>query len=326
MRIVFGLLITFAVISHSLATELKQFDFQPDATPAETTDSPSVCAFSDLTLPDDFAVFAAGAYSGRKISYQIDQSGHEGTQIDVAVNSPDKPVVLMLGAYEPTIWNIGWSERTHILAVLVSGYHRQVVAGLESGVPLLASTQNNRGPCGYFYVKPDNLAPLNPLAKRVFGQPVDMVFPAQNGTVVIGDPIDQGTTLVTSDEVTPESFRDESAPIAGQAGLQDAVNKGLLRRATESDASAWSDAVFQNSPQPDLPPIAGQGVPRPPKPPIINAYVVLKDFVYPAGLYGANSATFLIPEGVRRPEGNPGHSAVYDFNTLSCTGPLCNTR
>ncbi|HZX30251.1 MAG TPA: hypothetical protein VFF03_02770 [Rhodocyclaceae bacterium] len=284
------------------------------------------CGFADLKLPAEFAVFAAGAYSGRKIPFQIDQSGHEGTQIDVVVNSPDKPVVLMLGAYEPTVWNISWSPNTKILAVLASGYHRQAVAGLGRGVPQLNSSYDNRGPCGYFYVTQDNLGPLNPLARRLFGRPVDMVFPAQQGQVLIGGPIAAGSRLLTSTEVTPESFYDKSAPLAGPAGVEDAVRKGLLRKATAADAEAWSDAVLANSPQRDIPPVAGQGTPKPPKPHLYNAYVVLKPFTYPSGLYGAHSATFLIPKGVPKPQGNPGHSAVYDFNTLNCQGALCGAR
>jgi hypothetical protein len=323
------LLLVALAISTSACTataELKPFEFQPEAKqPISPTQKP-VCGFSELKLPAVFSVFAAGAYSGRKISFQIDQSGHEGTQIDVAVNSPSKPVVLMLGAYEPTIWNIGWSKGTTILAVLVSGYHRQAVAGLEKHVPQLNSSYDNRGPCGYFYVTSDNLSALNPMAKRVFGQPVEMVFPAEKGRVVVGDPLQSDTKLVTSPETTPTSFYDKDASIAGPAGLEDAVRKGLLRKATVADADAWADAVIQNSPQRDVPPVAGKGIPKPPRPPTYNAYVVLKSFTYPAGLYGGNSATFIIPKGIPRPDGNPGHSAVYDFNTLNCQGPLCGDR
>lgn len=326
MRNFFSLLLMLGAISVSWADDLKRFDFQPDSKSTDSSGQKPTCMYSDLKLPADFAVYAAGAYSGRAISFQIDQSGHEGTQIDVAANSPKKPVVLLLGAYEPTIWNIGWSENTKILAVLVSGYHKQVVAGLEKTVPLLVSTYDNRGPCGYFYVTPDNLGPLNPLSKRLFGRAVDMVFPAQNGKVVVGDPVSSDTKFVTSRDVTPESFRDKLAPVAGPAGLEDAVNKGLLRKATVADAEAWSDAVLRNTPQRDIPPVAGQGIPKPPKPRMHNAYVVLKPFVYPSGLYGGNSATFLIPKGVQRPTGNPGHSAVYDFNTLTCQGALCSAR
>ncbi len=317
-------LLALAAVSPGWAAEpLKPFNFQPEAQPPEVVPQKSVCGFCDLKLPPDFSVFAAGAYSGRKLAFQIDQSGHEGTQMDVAVNSPGKPVVLMLGAYEPTVWNIGWSPGTQILAVLVGGYHRQAVAGLEKETPVLVSSYDNRGPCGYFYVTPapENLALLNPLAKRVFGRAVDMVFPANKGKVLIGEALVAGTRLVTSTATTPESFHDKTAPMAGPAGVEDAVRKGLLRRATAADADAWADAVLQNSPQRDIPPVAGQGVPKPPKPPMYNTYVVLKPFTYPAGLYGGNSVTFLIPKGVPKPDGNPGHSGVYDFNTLSCQAP-----
>lgn len=312
--------------SAAAAGELKPFDFAADEKARQNAAKQLVCGFPDLKLPEQFSVFAAGAYSGRRIAFQIDQSGHEGTQIDVAVNSPGKPVALMLGAYEPTIWNIGWTPRTRIVAVLVGGYHRQAVAGLAQSTPLLNSSYDNKGPCGDFYVTADDLAPLNPLSKRVFGRGVDMVYPATDGKVVIGEPLPAGTALVRSDAITPESFHDRTAPLAGPAGLEDAVRKGLLRKATAADAEAWSEAVLQNSPQRDLPPVAGQGAPRPPKPSLFNAYVVLKPFTYPAGLYGGNSAIFLIPKGVPKPEGNAGHSSIYDFNTLNCQGVLCSKR
>lgn len=97
-----------------------------------------------------------------KIHFQIDQSGHEVTPIDVLVNNPKKPVFLMLGAYEPTIRNIIWSEKTHILAVLVEGYHRQAVAGLGKHTPLVISSYDNKGPCGYFNVDPENFCTIKP--------------------------------------------------------------------------------------------------------------------------------------------------------------------
>lgn len=317
MRKLLLLLSLFMIISNPRAEALQRLDSAAGKT---------ACTFSDVKLPEDFVVYAAGAYSGRRLPFQLDQSGHEATQIDVAANSAGKPVVLLLGAYEPTIWNVSWTEGTNIVAVLVSGYHRQVVAGLGKSTPVLVSTYDNRGPCGHFYVTPEQLERLNPLSRRLFGRPVDMVFPARDGKVTVGDPISATKKFISSREVTPESFRDTSAPTAGPAGLAEAVSKGLLRKATVADAEAWSDAVLQNSPRRDIPPVAGEGIPKPPKPYTFNAYVVLKPFVYPAGLYGAHSATFLIPKGVPKPEGNAGHSSVYDFNTLRCQGPMCNPQ
>jgi hypothetical protein len=77
--------------------------------------------------------------------------------------------------------------------------------------------------------------------------------------------------------------------------------------------------------KPDLPPVAGDDGKRKATR-YFEGYVVLKPFRYPAGLYGAHSTNFIIPLGVRRPEGNPGHSAVYDMNAATCQGARCESR
>lgn len=285
---------------------------------------PQACKITGFTPPSDFKVYAAGAYTGRKLDYQIDQSGHQATRIDVAVNHANTPVVLMLGAYEPTVWNIGWSADTRLSAVLISGYHRQVVAGLPADVPVLISSYDNKGPCEHFYVAEQQLGRLNPLALKLFGRPVDMVYPATDGKVLIGSSAPVGG-LLTSSRVSPDSFADLQAPLAGAAGLQAAVREGKLREARSEDMQAWSDALAAARPALALPPVAGAGSARPRSTGRLhNGYVVLKPMQIPAGLYGAHSATFLVPKNVPRPSGNPGHSRILDFNTLSCTGATCS--
>jgi hypothetical protein len=308
-----------------IADEVTNFDFEIPSLSAQSRASKPECKFDELQVPKDAIVYAAGGYAGRDTGFQIDQSGHSATQFDIAVNSPSKPVILMLGAYEPTIWNLGWSDGTRILAVLASGYHRQVVAGLNSDVPLLISSYDNRGPCGYFYVGEKGNSWLNPKSRALFGKPVELIFLGdKSGKMVIGEPLAKGSNLVTSSSNRPESYQDPDAPLAGQAGIDEALSKGLIRRATVADANRWVEALVANTPEQDIPPIAGLGLPKPRKPSVYNGFVVLKKFTYPAGLYGARSVTFFIGKGVPKPDGNPGHSVVYDFNTLSsCLGPLC---
>lgn len=284
------------------------------------------CKFSGLKFPAEFSVFAAGNYEGRPLGFQIDQSGAEATQMDVVVNSPIKPVVLMLGTYYPTIWNISWTQKTKILAVLVSGYHRQVIAGLEKNTHSLISTIDH-GECGYFYITPNpaDIVPLNPFARHIFGQSVDMVYLVEKGKVVVGEPLSTGEKLVTSSRISPKSFYKKSAPLAGFAGVEEAVRKGLLREATSSDVEAWVDAIIKNSPKSDIPNIAGRGIPKPSMPPAGKGsyvYVVLKSFTYPAGL-SSFPVRFLIPKGVPKPKGDSYPATVYDFNTLTCEGTLC---
>ncbi len=296
----------------------RAFEFEvADPAPA----APSTCGFPELAQAGPFRLYAAGAYSGRKLGYAIDRSGHEATTVDVLVNSPGMPVALMLGNYEPTVWNIGWTEGTRIVAVLVGGYHSQVVTGLPASMPRVISTHENRGPCGYFYVSEDRSAGLNPLARQVFGRPVDLLHPVREGRVVIGGPVAPGTRLLTDAAARPASaFRLPESLAGGEAGLQYAVAQGWLRPATEADAQAWKVAYDARAGA-DLPPVAGGQAPSRMR--VHNGYVVLKSFELPPGLYGAHAATFFVPRGVQRPTGNPGHSAIYDFNTLTCQGAVC---
>ena len=208
-------------------------DFQEDQANSKGRRK-KACEFAGLTLPENYAIFAAGEYSGRKIDFQIDESGNQATQMDVTVNYSSKPVVLILAAHEPTIWNIKRTAATRIAAVLVSGYHRQVVVGLDATVPMLNSSYHNQGPCGHFYVGENekDLTKVNKMSRRLFGRPVDLVYLAENGRIVVGDAIPMGSTLVSSGSIAPESFRDKTAPLAGRPGLEDA---GTKRAFEESD-------------------------------------------------------------------------------------------
>jgi hypothetical protein len=305
-----------AAASSSPAT--KPFDF---AGPSELP-GPASCRFAGLALPANVKIYAAGAYGGARQTFQIDQSGHEATRMDVAVNQPAAPVVLMLGSYEPTVWNIGWSSGTRILAVLVSGYHRQIVNGLPASVPRIVSSHDNHGACPSFSLSGDRNASLNPAAREVFGRNVDMVFLARDGKVLVNEAgADAGQWLTDQSAQAVESFRSTGTLLAGEAGLQEAVRRGELREATPADAQAWQAAAQAARGPTDAPPVYGGAKPTPIG--LYHAYVVLKPFTLPAGLYGAHSATFFVPKGVPRPRGTLGHSTLYDFNTLSCTGVMC---
>ncbi|VXB16963.1 hypothetical protein [Massilia sp. 9I] len=291
------------------------------------------CAFSDAQLPPDTIVVAAGSYTGRRLPFQIDASGHEATQFDVAVHA-DKPVALLLSAYEPTIWSIGWSEGTRIVAVFATGYHRQVVAGLPKGTPVITSSYEPRGACGYRYISDEaGIGWINDAARRSFGRAAIRVYTkAPDARFEILESARPLQAYVTSPDTPPESFRDRGAPLAGDAGLAQAVAQGILRPMTPADLELVRQhyralARQANGGVIDVPPVAGAAAGAEPPvriPDFYRGYVVLKPFVYPAGLYGAHSASFLVAKGVARPTGNPGHSLVVDLNAQTpCVGPRC---
>ena len=106
--------------------------------------------FQEKLKQKQFEVFAAGAYSGQSSEYQIDNSGHQAHWMDVAVMNT-KPVVLILGAYEPSIWRIKWEPNTVIEGVVLTGYHNQKILGLPKSVPVLTTT-SQKNECGANYV------------------------------------------------------------------------------------------------------------------------------------------------------------------------------
>lgn len=309
------------VIVHSDA-DTQPFSF--DA-PVTVDTPPSTCRIDGLMLPANAKVYAAGAYGGKEADFQIDQSGHQATTIQVAVHEPNAPVVLLLGAYEPTVWSVGWTRGTQIAAVLVTGYHRQRLTGLPAGVPVLISSYEDRGPCSYAYVGGEGSNKLNPLAREVFGRPVDVAYAARDGRAVIGA-LPPGAQLVTDATAKPVvEFQMKGAPPAGQAGIDAAVRSGVLRPATVADLRAWEAAGRRNGGAADIPRIEGANAEREQGMPF-RSYTVLKAFAIPAGLYGAHAATFLVAPGVPAPTGEPGHSQVRFMENGQCVGATCGMR
>ncbi|MCH7335291.1 hypothetical protein [Acinetobacter sp. NIPH 2699] len=286
------------------------------------------CTKFKARLPQDFDVYATGAYSGRKSNYQIDDSGHQATEMDIQVQH-DRPIVLILGAYEPTIWKLKWEDQTKIVGVIATGYYKQQVLGLPRSIPILETTSQN-SQCGYAYVSDRNATQVNQLAQKVVQKDIKAIVLAQNGQANIGN-IRSISALRSSNDRTLDDVIDKNAPLAGEAGIRDAVAKGLLRPANKADINGWK-AAYNKANNIHTPPVIGAtesssdtGMEYVH---FHNAYVVLKEMTIPAGLYGAHSVTFFVPKGVPTPKGERGHSTIYDMNVGNCIGssPNCQHR
>ena len=84
---------------------------------------------------------------------------------------------------------------------------------------------------------------------------MDLVYLAKAGNLSIGEEVPEGIKLIISESTLPEFFYDKTAPLAGPAGLEDAIRKGLLRKATDADVDAWVNAVVASTSNRDVPPI-----------------------------------------------------------------------
>lgn len=304
-------------LSYSQNEQEFSFDFDRDVGPAE-------CALPGVNLSLNTKIYGTGAYTGTKLDWQIDDSGHEATLFKVAVNSPKDPMILVLSAYEPSIWHIGWTKGTVITAVLVSGYHTQKISGLPKNVPVLNSTYENKGACRYF----SEIGRAGGVTELLFGRGVDKTFPVVKGQAVIGEVLAADEKLITNSELRKEDFHDSSKPLAGQAGVLQAENKGFIRKADKGDYKKWliQYAKRQNVAENEIEEGIENGSIRFEYPPH-NAYVVLSpDFIMPAGLYGANSSDFIVPEDMPLPQGPRSHAVFYLLKDGTCVGshPGCH--
>jgi hypothetical protein len=275
--------------------------------PAETA-----CQRWSSQLPADYELVAGGAYNGKPLGFPIGGASHEAGAFEVVVNRPGRDVVLLLGAYEPSVWTISWSRETRIAAVWVSGYYRAEVTGLLPATPLLQTYYTARsGACPYFYVTQGETQRLAQASVQVLGRaPERAVVAEADGRIVFGS---MPSTIVVQQGLLrfPAEFRDTSVPLSGDAGLDELIARRVLRVATVRDVNAWSaharaqglsgQARYATFGHDDL-----SGNPR-------RTFVVLAPMTFPGGLHGANRATFIVQRGVPRPTGDPGHSTVLTY-------------
>lgn len=289
----------------------------------------------DCTLPDlpeQATVVAANTEAGRPLAHQIDKSGSPAGQVDVFVDS-DKPTVLLLSAYDPTVWHLHWSAKTKLVGVYATGYHRQVVAGAPAGLPVVLAGYDatKEGGCPGRYLKTHE---FDAFSQHALGRPVDELFALEYGQALeISDTDSPDTDFVTSSATPPSSFYRTDAPLAGRMGLDAAVAAGALRPITAADreqAMEVLSAAFDKDEEMQYHATVSNGMTKeqwleyiiPPNH-SDNAYVVTGPFEYPAGLFGGHLAHFIIPDDVPKPTGDPGHSQVIELSTGTCTGGPC---
>ncbi len=271
---------------------------------------PETCKFP-AKLPTEFRVFAGGGYVGRQVWRLGGPTKHV---FEVRVHQPGSPVVLMLGAYESTYWQVRWSEQTKIIGVYLSGYQKQFLQGLPTDIPRVTHSSAEASVCPTFHLHSGQLPTgLNAVARAVFGRPIELVFLAEEGVVNIGQ-APAATKFLTDESATaPEPTATE---LNGTAALERAVQLGLIRPANWNDLAAWDAAAAALRPG-GRTGAASDPIPRFGAP--FRTYLILKPFTFPPGLYGSDSATFYVPKGVPTPRGDRGHSTVYDFNALRCS-------
>lgn len=292
-----------------------------------------------IILPKDYTLMVVGG-TARTVDYKKGNTTFHAEQMDVTVNHTEKPVVLFLHYSNPVIWNINWTSGTRIMAVFICGISLQATAGIDPSVPVRINSN-----CQLALVDKSDTSTitelLNSISTTVFDRKPDAFYTAEAGKVTAGKPLPPGMKLLTCKSNPPVTYYDSKPPLSWQIypferyaadlakqpraivenSIDDAIKKGLMRKATEADVKEWEKGLerqiqrrlipkdrvidMTHSFEPNIRDDFGNIRP--------NAFVILKPMSLPAGNYSLN---LIIPKGIPVPKNIPHSTRVFDFNAL----------
>ena len=228
----------------------------------------------------------------------------------VLVDIPGKNVVLIFGTAKPVNWTVSASAGTNIVGVWLANNVDQTLSGVSSDTPVLRDSGATTQSCQF----PADINSADWGARevqRIFGRdPASRIRLFEDwGTLKDHSAVASQAAVRDSEAVAVRSDTSSPRNPWNDERLNALVAQGKLRPATMRDYDAWRAAsgrearVFPDSTKND----AGDR-------PIFKGYVVLGAMSIPDGLHGAHAATFIVPRGVPRPTGDPGHSQILDMN------------
>jgi hypothetical protein len=267
---------------------------------------PKVCSI-ESSLPGGASLYHVGTVGGTSslgAAIELDDSGIEVKKVDVLVNLPGQPIVLVLSASsEPVVWNVAWTPGSRIVGAVVSGSNAQAVLGLPRSIPLYLKSfardpdtreTGTMSDCPYVtaHEKNNEYPQAEQAIRRITGLAVRRFIQApEKGIALVGESVPAHLKgLESSRDYRLEEFiltrKPDEVP-AGVRGLEELAKRGSLRHASAKDIRRFEASGIKG--------IIG-GIPT---------YVVLKPITLPRAV-NAYVANILVPEGidVAAPEGD----------------------
>lgn len=288
-----------------------------------------VAGARSLCLPADTIagakIVALGAYEGgTPTQFGMAGESHEVGAVAVAADRSGPPLILVLSAYDPVIWDFSRFPLSRLKAILVYGYHSQAVAHVPARIPVRFVTRaNSTEGCGkpvQAYEGGPGLERLAAQTEALLGSPIAAFH---GGYDPSGLHADGGTPVAPAvSRIRVRAIR-SSAPIQrdeiwpGEQGLMQLIQSGAIRPARPDDVEAWNAAATRHSPTGHLAPARSQNLSA------NRAFVVLRRTPLPKGMYGAHARSFIIPAGVPPPTDPGSHNSYYWISDGSCRGAIC---
>lgn len=272
----------------------------------------------------DIVILSMYGGSGQRPAYTLEGAEHPLNIVKVSGDKGKREkVTLVLAAYEPTVWDLS-EVKGRIAGVMSYGFYPQAISGLPKSVPIVFQTVNgpedikvsSNSVC-YAGYEHEDMYKIQRQAKTIqsilggqhprrwYGGYQPSAFSIDGGSV-------SAPTMVKAEGLRTNVPLKTAGLMPGNDGLEQLVQAGYLRRFSKKDVNAWSARGAEIEMIGG--PMMGMQTSHDPIQYIGSAssgYLVLKNMSEaPAGLNGANSVVFMVPEGVAMPD-RVGHSAIY---------------
>ncbi len=138
-------------------------------------------------LPDNTEIISLGLYSGRhEDGGSCGHGDNRQCSIRVTINKKDRPLFLVLSAYEPSTWKLEIEEGVQLEGVLVSGMYEQSVQGVPGNIKVINYSSRDLDYDVRFYMSDDdnvkNLTKMNAGLKVLTGKKAEKFLkPDQSG-------------------------------------------------------------------------------------------------------------------------------------------------
>lgn len=259
---------------------------------------------------------------GVPIDQLATQEGHRVKAVVLQAADRGVPLFLVLTAYDPVVWDLRRVPQRRLRGVYLSGYYDQAVIGAGARPVRMTSYKAGPAACGsyqYAYKGGPNLERLNNAVRNMLGRAIDRFTGGYALRTVsldnIAAPVAPPAVPRLRDAIGVGSYR-SGASADGRFGLERLVAQKAIRPATPADVAVLDAILTRRSSTGHLAPVHAHVS-------LSEAFVVLKPVTMPSGMYGAHSATFLIPRGVPFPKDPGSHNAYWSLTTGECRGAVC---
>lgn len=205
--------------------------------------------------------------------------------VEVSLHRPGRPVMLVVTSHNARALRLAVSTDTELAGVHLLSYYPGVVLGVPPQKvtrSYFPQAKSARGNCQY--LDPQSSKALQQLGLR----------PAASEVIRLKGkpPFSVGEEVaMTLESPLLGSFLDLDMPVPSQYGLAVLASRGYLRVRAVPDSSR-------------------------------EELELRRTFRMPAGLAGSHSRTFVLPQGVKGPSGDLGHSTLKRANELSSSNSV----